>query len=85
MFCFLTIESPKPVPSYYSMSLESLDGRGQKMSTNISVERSGEAIEMHINNYKLPPKSLWKVIVRAYGCEVHREETELSKLSNHRS
>ena len=50
------------------------------MFTNVSVERSGETINMRINGHKLPPKSLWKVIIQAYGCEVHREETELSKM-----
>ena len=63
------------------MSLESLDGREQKLSTNVSVERIRETIKMHImSELNLPPKSLWKVIVQAHGCEVHREEAELSKM-----
>ena len=51
------------------------------MFTDVAVERSGEEIEMRIiNEYELPPKSLWRVIIKAYGCEEHREETELSML-----
>ena len=64
------------------MSLGSLDSKGHNLSTTISVKRVGEKIGMHIpvKGYKMPSKLLWNVIIQAYGCEVHREETELSKM-----
>ena len=62
------------------MTLESLDGR-EDLVTNITVERNGEMIVMHIEE-SVPPNLLWRASILAYGCENHRIVTnyELSKL-----
>ena len=44
------------VPSYYEMILESLDGR-EDLVTNITVEKNGEMIDMHVEE-SVPPNSL---------------------------
>ena len=63
------------------MTLESLDGR-EDLVTNITVERNGEMIDMHVEE-SVPRNSLWRASILAYGCESHRIVTdyELSKLS----
>ena len=62
------------------MTLESLDGR-EDLVTNITVERNGEMIDMHVEE-SVPPNSLWRASILAYGCESHRIVTDyvLSKL-----
>ena len=76
-------QSGAPVPSYYEMTLESLDGR-EDLVTNINVERNGEMIDMRVEE-SVPPNSLWRASILAYGCDsdTHRIVTdyELSKLS----
>ena len=61
------------------MILESLDGR-EDLVTNITVERNGEMIHMQVEEI-IPPDSLWRASLLAYGCESHRIVTnyELSK------
>ena len=72
-------QSNIPVPSYYEMILDSLDGR-EDLVTNITVERNGEMIAMHVEE-SVPPNSLWRASILAYGCESDRIVTnyELSK------
>ena len=62
------------------MILESLDGRDDFI-TNITVERNGEMIDMHVEE-SVPPNSLWRASVLAYGCESDTIVTnyEISKL-----
>ena len=62
------------------MILESLDGLGQNLIINITVQRSGEMIDMSIEE-PLPSKSLWKVSILAYGCvsDTVVDDTELSE------
>ena len=60
-------QSGASVPSYYEMTLESLDGR-EDLVTNITVERNGEMIDMHVEE-SVPPNSLWRTSILAYGCE----------------
>ena len=62
------------------MILESLDGH-EENNINITVERNGEIIEMHVEE-SVPPNSLWRASILAYGCESDRIVTnyELSKL-----
>ena len=62
------------------MTLESLDGH-EDLVTNITVERNGEMIDMYVNE-RVPPNSLWRASILAYGCESHRivSSYELSKL-----
>ena len=78
---YVLFQSGDPVPSYYKMTLESLDGR-EDLDTNITVERNGKVIDMHVQE-SVPPNSLWRASILAYGCERHRIVTnyELSKLS----
>ena len=80
MYMHGLFQSGAPVPSYYEMTLESLDGR-EDLVTNITVERNGEMIAMHIEE-SVPPNSLWRASIREYGCESERIVTnyELSKL-----
>ena len=75
----IKFQSGAPVPSYYEMTLESLDGC-EDLVTNITVERNGEMIDMHIEE-SVPPNSLWRASILAYGCESDRIVTnyELSK------
>ena len=60
------------------MTLESLDGLKHNLITNITVERTGEMIDIQMNEV-LPSKSLWKASTLAYGCESNTALTELSK------
>ena len=62
------------------MILESLDGR-EELVTNITVERNGEMIHIRVKEI-VPPNSLWRASILAYGCESDRIVTnyELSKL-----
>ena len=47
----------KPVPFYYTMLLESLDGLGKNFIINIAAQRSGEVVYMTIEEV-LPSRSL---------------------------
>ena len=62
------------------MTLASLDGR-EDLVTNITVERNGKVIVMHVEE-SVPPNTLWRASILAYGCESDRIVTsyELSKL-----
>jgi hypothetical protein len=63
------------------MILTSIDGFGQDLVKNITVERDGGMISMSIDDV-LPSKLLWKVSVLAYGCEsdnVVRDGTVISE------
>ena len=62
------------------MILESLDGR-EDLVTNITVERNGEMVDMRVEEI-VPPASLWRASILAYGCLSDRIVTdyELSKL-----
>ena len=62
------------------MTLDSLDAH-EDLVTNITVERNGEIIDMHIEE-SVPPNSLWRTSILAYGCQSDRIVTnyELSKL-----
>ena len=61
--------------------LESLDGLEDNLVINITVERNGEMIDM-LTEETVPPNSLWRASILAYGCESDRVVTdyELSKL-----
>ena len=63
------------------MSLESLDGCKDNLVINITVERNGEMIHMRTEE-TVPPNSLWRASILAYGCESDGVVTdyELSKL-----
>ena len=58
-----------PVPSYYTIILEPLDGhQEQNLMINISVERSGEMVNMSVDG-EIPTKTLWNASLLAYGCQ----------------
>ena len=63
------------------MMLKSLDGCEHNFKINITMRREGEFVSMSIGK-QLPSKSLWSVIIQAYGCEADTvvNGTELSKL-----
>ena len=63
------------------MILESLDGHADNLVTNITVVRSGEIIDMYVDE-TVPPNSLWRASLLAHGCESDTIVTnyELSKL-----
>ena len=44
----LQIKNAEPVPHYYTMMLESLDGITGNSQVNISVQRDGEMITLQI-------------------------------------
>ena len=70
-----------PVPSYYTMILEPLDGhQEQNLMINISVERSGEIVNMSVDG-EIPTKTLWNASLLAYGClsDTVVKRVELSK------
>ena len=73
-------QSLDPVPSFYEMNLESLDGHGSDLVVNITVHRSNEMISIVMEDV-LPSKFLWNASILAYGCEgdTHATVTELSK------
>ena len=81
MYMYGLFQSGVPVPSYYEMTLESLDGC-KDLVTNITctVERNGEMIDIHVEE-SVPPNSLWRASILAYGCESDTIVTnyELSK------
>ena len=63
------------------MILESLDGHGNTLYSNITVERNGETITMAIkDDLLIPSKSLWDASVLPYGCDADVVVTELSML-----
>ena len=53
-----------PVPSYYTVILESLDGLKHNLVMNITMERIGEMIDIRMEEV-LPSKSLWKASTQA--------------------
>ena len=63
------------------MILESLDGHNDYLVINITVERNGEMIDMRTEQ-TVPPNSLWRASILAYGCESDMvvADYELSKL-----
>ena len=62
-------QNEAPVPSYYTMILEPLDGhQEQNLMINISVERSGEMVNMSVDG-EMPTKTLWNASLLAYGCQ----------------
>ena len=51
------------------MILEPLDGhQEQNLMINISVERSGEMVNMSVDG-EIPTKTLWNASLLAYGCQ----------------
>ena len=65
------------------MILESLESLKDDLVINITVERNGEMINMSLSaEERVPPKSLWKASILAYGCVNNSVVTdyELSKL-----
>ena len=68
-----------PVPRYYTMMLESLDGIGGNLQIIISVQRDEEMITLQIGE-PLPLKCLWNALILPYDCEADMETIELSKL-----
>ena len=63
MYMYGLFQIAVPVPSYYEMTLESLDGR-EDLVINITVERNGEMIDMHVEE-SVPPNSLWRASILA--------------------
>ena len=66
------------------MGLESLDSFGDNLVINITAERNGEVINISLSAEEtVPPNSLWRASILAYGCERDRVLTdyELSKLT----
>ena len=61
-------QSDDPVPSYYVMILESLDGFNDNLVINITVERNGEIVDMRTEE-TVRPNLLWRASILAYGCE----------------
>ena len=52
------------------MILEPLDGhQEQNLMINISVERSGEMVNMSVDG-EIPTKTLWNASLLAYGCQL---------------
>ena len=78
---FIFCQSLDPVPSFYVIVLESLDGHGSNLVVNVTVHRNQETISVFLED-ELPSKSLWNASVLANGCETntHTTVTELSKL-----
>ena len=63
------LQNEAPVPSYYTMILEPLDGhQEQNLMINISVERSGEMVNMSVDG-EIPTKTLWNASLLAYDCQ----------------
>ena len=66
---FVLFKDHNPVPSYYTMLLEPLDGhQEQNLMINISVQRSGEMVNMSVDG-EIPTKTLWNASLLAYGCQ----------------
>ena len=79
-----SLQNNTPVPSYYTMILEPLDGhQEQNLMINISVERSGEIVNMSVDG-EIPTKTLWNASLLAYGCQSDTvlKGAELSTFSN---
>ena len=53
----------EPVPSYYTLKLEPLDGIGDSQNINISVQRDREIVSIHNIGEALPPKHLWNASI----------------------
>ena len=78
----ILFQSVEPVPLYYTMMLESLDGIGSNLRVNISVQRDGETVTMQIEK-PLPSKCLWSASILPYNCEANMQVAELSKLHHY--
>ena len=56
------------ITSYYN-NTRTLDGhQEQNLMKNISVERSGEMVNMSVDG-EIPTKTLWNASLLAYGCQ----------------
>ena len=77
-------QSLDPVPSFYEVVLESLDGHAGDLLVNATVHRDNELIHVVMEDM-LPPKSLWNASILVYGCESDITATELSKLGHYNS
>ena len=78
----LYMQDIRPVPTYYVMILESLDGSGyDDLMINITVQRREEVIILSVKE-QLLLRTLSNVSVQAYGCEENTvmNGIELSKL-----
>ena len=78
------MQDQSPVPSYYTLILEPLDGHiDHNLMINISVQRSGELVNMSVDG-EIPSKTLWNASLLAYGCESDTvmKDVELSKFSS---
>ena len=73
-------QSLDPVPPFYGMSFESLDGHGSDLVINVTVHRNNEIISIVMEDV-LPSKSLWNASILAYGCETDRTHTIITELS----
>ena len=63
------MQDHSPVPSYYTLILEPLDGHiDYNLMINISVQRSGELVNMSVDG-EIPSETLWNASLLAYGCE----------------
>ena len=79
---YTLFQSLDPVPSFYVVLLESLDGHASDLLVNVTVYRDNELIRVVMEDV-LPLKSLWNASILAYGCESDITVTELSKLVGH--
>ena len=75
------LQKDEPVPLYYTMILEPLDGQTNDIVINITVERNPGMINIAIQEV-LPFRSLWNASVLPYGCEADTvvDHVELSEL-----
>ena len=68
LLLYSLFQSLDPVPSFYEVLLESLDGHARDVMINITVHRDNEIISIMMEDI-LPSKLLWNASVLAYGCE----------------
>ena len=69
------------VPSSFTLSLESLDGLGDRFEVQTHTKRNGHLLTVNIVT-GLPAKRLWDSTLLAYGCQSHivLSGVELSEL-----
>ena len=69
------------MPSYYTITLKSLDGTQKDFNTTIiNVTREGNSVILRMER-QIPHQTLWNVSIHAYDCTTDsvEENTELSE------
>ena len=82
---YLYQEPNRPVPSSYTVILESLDGLEDVVLKTTNIATDGDVVVVDVDR-RLPLSRVWNCMILAYGCQQNAilRDIELSE-SNHKS